>query len=49
LGLVAGLLGMNVGGVPGINAPLGFLVVSLLMLVVGFIQYFYFKKNGWFD
>ena len=27
LGLVAGLLGMNVGGVPGINLPTGFFIV----------------------
>jgi magnesium transporter len=49
LGLVAGLLGMNVGGVPGINMPTGFFVVVALMAVIALIQYWYFKKMGWFD
>jgi magnesium transporter len=49
LGLIAGLLGMNVGGVPGISFRFGFLVVILLMLVIGLLQYWFFKRNGWFD
>jgi Mg2+ and Co2+ transporter CorA len=49
LGLVAGLLGMNVGGVPGINMPTGFFVVVALMAGIALIQYWYFKKMGWFD
>jgi len=49
LGLVAGLLGMNVGGVPGVNLSSGFYVVVVLMGVVALIQYLYFKKMGWFD
>jgi magnesium transporter len=49
LGLVAGLLGMNVGGVPGINLPTGFFIVVALMIVVAVIQYLYFKRRGWFD
>ncbi len=49
LGLIAGLLGMNVGGLPGTSFRFGFLVVVLLMLVIGLLQYWYFKQNGWFD
>lgn len=49
LGLVAGLLGMNVGGVPGVNLSSGFYIVVVLMGVVALIQYLYFKKMGWFD
>ena len=49
LGLVAGLLGMNVGGVPGINMPTGFLIVVALMGLIAFVQYWFFKKKGWFD
>ena len=49
LGLIAGLLGMNVGGLPGISFPFGFLVVVILMIVIGLLQYWYFKRNGWFD
>jgi magnesium transporter len=49
LGLITGLLGMNVGGVPGITAQNGFFIVIFLMVVIGVAEYFYFKRNGWFD
>ena len=49
LGLVAGLLGMNVGGIPGINIPIAFFVVVALMTVIALTQYWYFKSKGWFD
>ena len=49
LGLIAGLLGMNVGGLPGTSFRFGFLVVVVLMGVIGLLQYLYFKRNGWFD
>ncbi len=49
LGLIAGLLGMNVGGLPGISYRFGFLVVVVLMLGIGVLEYWYFKRNGWFD
>jgi Mg2+ and Co2+ transporter CorA len=49
LGLVAGLLGMNVGGLPGTTAPLGFVIVVGVMLVITLLEYWYFKKKGWFD
>jgi magnesium transporter len=49
LGLIAGLLGMNVGGLPGTSFRFGFPVVVILMLVIGLLQYWYFKRNGWFD
>jgi Mg2+ and Co2+ transporter CorA len=49
LGLIAGLLGMNVGGVPGTTAAYGFLVVVLLMAVVTALEFWYFKRKGWFD
>jgi Mg2+ and Co2+ transporter CorA len=49
LGLVAGLLGMNVGGVPGINSPFGFVIVLGLMLIIMALMYWYFKKKGWFE
>jgi Mg2+ and Co2+ transporter CorA len=48
-GLIAGLLGMNVGGLPGTSFRYGFLVVVVLMLIIGLLQYWYFKRNGWFD
>lgn len=49
LGLMAGLLGMNVGGVPGIHAPFGFAVVIILMTIIIIVQYWFFKRKGWFD
>jgi Mg2+ and Co2+ transporter CorA len=49
LGLIAGLLGMNVGGLPGTSFHYGFLAVIVLMLVIGLLQFWYFKRNRWFD
>jgi magnesium transporter len=49
LGLIAGLLGMNVGGLPGTSFRFGFLVVVVLMIIIGLLQYWYFRRNGWFD
>ena len=49
LGLITGLLGMNVGGVPGTTAQFGFVLVILLMILIGIIEYLYFRRNGWFD
>jgi Mg2+ and Co2+ transporter CorA len=49
LGLVAGLLGMNVGGLPGTTSPSGFIVVVVLMILIVAVEYWYFKRKGWFD
>ena len=49
LGLVAGLLGMNVGGIPGTKMPSAFLVVVALMGAIAVAQYGYFKWKGWFE
>jgi Mg2+ and Co2+ transporter CorA len=49
LGLIAGLLGMNVGGVPATGIPYAFMIVVALMLVIVFVQYWYFRSRGWFD
>ena len=49
LGLIAGLLGMNVGGVPWINFSLGFIVVIILMVIIAASELWYFKNKGWFD
>jgi Mg2+ and Co2+ transporter CorA len=49
LGLIAGLLGMNVGGVPGISNSHGFLIVVGLMAVIVAAELWYFKRAGWFD
>ena len=49
LGLIAGLLGMNVGGVPGTSSAYGFIVVVVIMIIIIAIQYVYFKHSGWFE
>jgi zinc transporter len=49
LGLLAGLLGMNVGGVPGTKTPSGFIIVVVLMVLIILIEYWYFTRKGWFD
>jgi Mg2+ and Co2+ transporter CorA len=49
LGLVAGLFGMNVGGMPGTNVPIAFFIVVALMIVIALAQYWYFRSKGWFD
>jgi Mg2+ and Co2+ transporter CorA len=47
--LIAGLLGMNVGGLPGTQDPFGFMIVILVMAGIGAIELWYFKQKGWFD
>jgi Mg2+ and Co2+ transporter CorA len=49
LGLLAGLLGMNVGGVPGTKTPSGFIIVIVLMVLIILVEYLYFTRKGWFD
>jgi len=48
-GLIAGLLGMNVGGLPGTQDPHGFVIVIVLMLAIAAAELLYFKSKGWFD
>jgi Mg2+ and Co2+ transporter CorA len=49
LGLLAGLLGMNVGGVPGTKTPSGFIIVIVLMVLIILVEAWYFTRKGWFD
>jgi zinc transporter len=48
LGLIAGLLGMNVGGLPATHIPWGFAIVMVLMVGIAAIELLYFKRRGWF-
>jgi len=48
LGLIAGLLGMNVGGLPATETPWGFGIVMLLMVGIALTELLYFKRRGWF-
>jgi len=49
LGLIAGLLGMNVGGLPGSKYPYGFIIVIVLLVAIAVVELWYFKRKGWFD
>ena len=48
-GLIAGLLGMNVGGLPGMSVSYGFIIVIVLMVIIAAAELWYFKRKGWFD
>jgi zinc transporter len=48
LGLVTGLLGINVGGMPGASSPWGFWVVCALLLIVGVALFWWFRRIGMF-
>ena len=47
--IIAGLLGMNVGGLPATQDPQGFIIVIILMAVIGVVELCYFKRKGWMD
>jgi Mg2+ and Co2+ transporter CorA len=49
LGLIAGLLGMNVAGIPGTTVPSAFYVVIVMMAAIALVQYCFFKWKRWFD
>ena len=46
LGLLTGLLGINVGGIPGAENPWAFLIVCGLLSVIGVGQFWLFKRLG---
>ena len=45
--IVAGLFGMNLGGIPLADHWLGFAIVSALTLLLCFGLYKQFKRTGW--
>lgn len=47
LSFLTGLLGINVGGIPGAESKLGFSVFIILLVVVVVFQVWYFKKKKW--
>ena len=47
LGFLTGLLGINVGGIPGADNKFAFLIFSVLLVVVIVVQLFLFKKKKW--
>ncbi|GHB55916.1 zinc transporter ZntB [Psychrosphaera saromensis] len=48
LGFFTGLLGVNVGGIPGSDNPYAFGLFSFMLVVVVSLQVWVFKKNKWF-
>jgi zinc transporter len=48
LSFVTGLLGINVGGIPGANNSRAFLVVVGLLVVISAAQWIYFRWRKWF-
>jgi len=48
LGFFTGLLGINVGGIPGAENPWSFEIFCALLVVIVTIQVWFFKKKKWF-
>ena len=47
LGFITGLLGINVGGMPGVESEWAFAIVCLIIVIIGVLEYFYFKTKKW--
>jgi zinc transporter len=48
LGFFTGLMGINVGGMPGVEGDLGFWIVVAMSVGIAGILAIYFKKKRWF-
>ena len=47
LGFLTGLMGINVGGIPGAESKMGFALFVILLAIVVVFQILYFKKKKW--
>ena len=47
LGLLTGLLGINVGGMPGVDSPVAFAMVCVLLLAVTGFEIWLFRLKRW--
>jgi len=47
LTFVTGLLGMNVGGLPGLESPVGFAWSIVIMIVTGICLALFFRWKKW--
>lgn len=47
MSFVTGLLGVNVGGIPGASAPYGFAVACVAMLLIAGFQWWVFRRLRW--
>ena len=48
LGFLTGLLGINVGGLPGTENNMAFMIFLCFLIAVVILQVLYFKKKNWF-
>jgi zinc transporter len=48
LGFLTGLLGINVGGIPGAEYPWAFLLFILFLVGIVAVQMLWFKHKKWF-
>lgn len=48
LGFLTGLLGVNIGGIPGVQSGSAFLIFSAILLAVLVLQLVWLKRKGWF-
>ena len=48
LTFITGLLGANIGGIPFASNQMGFIFISLIMLIIVIFQIIVFKKMKWF-
>lgn len=46
LSFLTGLMGINVGGMPGIDSPSAFYMVCLICIIIFIIEYIFFKKRN---
>ena len=47
LGLITGLLGVNIGGIPGTENQDAFWVLCGILIVIGLFEYWLFRRNRW--
>lgn len=47
LGLLTGLLGINVGGIPGTESPWAFATVCIFLVGVAIVQFWTFRRMRW--
>ena len=47
LGLISGMMGINVGGMPMVDSPHGFWIVTGIVVVIGLIQLWVFRLLKW--
>ena len=46
LSLLTGLLGINVGGIPGTQSPVAFTIVTVAIVIVGVLEWLWFKRRS---